>query len=138
MVHGEKKTPAREQKLIARMAKATARLPGVTQEVDGFGHNTFKVGKKSIVMIGSGEGAGSLSIKCDLTTQDALIRSGRYVRTPYIGQHGWITIMGDARLDWAEIEELVEDAYRMSAPRKLLKTDPPRAPGKAARPMRAR
>ncbi|MGH7470051.1 MAG: MmcQ/YjbR family DNA-binding protein [Longimicrobiales bacterium] len=126
MVHGGQKPSPHEQKLIERITKATAGLAGVTREVDGFGHNSFRVGKKSFVIIGSGEGAGSLSIKCDLTTQDALIRGGRYVRTPYIGQHGWVTTMGNAKLDWAEIQELVEDAYRMTAPKKLLKADRPR------------
>ena len=123
MAHAGHKPSAAEKKLIDRVARITKRLPEVTQEVDGFGHTSFRVGKKSFVIIGSGEsGAGaSMAIKCDLVTQDSLIRSGRYQRTPYIGQHGWVTVASAGKPDWAEIEELVEDAYRRTAPRKLIK-----------------
>jgi len=121
MVHAGQKPSPNEKKFIDRIAKATARLAGVTQEVDGFGHTSFRVGKKSFVIIGSGEGGAALSIKCDLVTQDSLIRSGRYQRTAYIGQHGWVTTSADAKQDWTEIQELVEEAYRRTAPKKLLK-----------------
>jgi predicted DNA-binding protein (MmcQ/YjbR family) len=122
MAHGANKRTAHEQMLIARVSKITASLPSVTHEVDGLGHTTFRVGKKSFVIVGSGEnGEGSLSIKCDLATQDSLIRGGRYERTPYIGKHGWVSTGGEQWLEWTEIEELVRDAYRAVAPKKLLK-----------------
>lgn len=125
MGHIDRVRSAQELKLIERMKKICARLPEVDVGVDGFGHTTFKVGKKSLVLIGGGGGdhedKGSLSIKSDPATQQMLIKQGPWIRTPYIGQHGWVTAFGDAKLDWAEIEELVRDAWRASAPKRLLK-----------------
>jgi predicted DNA-binding protein (MmcQ/YjbR family) len=62
-----------------------------------------------------------MSIKADLYTQDRLIRRGAYVRTPYIGQHGWVSVEAGSELDWDEVEELVVDGYRHAAPKRLLK-----------------
>jgi predicted DNA-binding protein (MmcQ/YjbR family) len=117
------RTPsARELKLIEQVRKATRKLPGVDVGIDGFGHTTFKVGKKSFVLVGAGHGdEGSMSIKADPTTQASLVKRGPYVRTPYIGQHGWVSVFGDADIDWSEVTELIEDAYRLAAPKKLLK-----------------
>jgi hypothetical protein len=122
----DRERSASELKLIEKMKKICAKLPEVDVGVDGFGHTTFKVGKKSLVLIGgggSGDGKdkGSLSVKTDVTTQQMLIKRGPWVRTPYIGQHGWVTAWGDSKLDWTEVADLVQDAWRASAPKRLLK-----------------
>lgn len=108
-----------EQALIDGVDRVAAELPEVERLRDGFGHTVFKVRKKSFVMIGEGHGRGSLSIKSDLTTQDLLVCRGPWIRTPYIGQHGWVTVWGDDPFDWEEIDGLVRDAYRLAAPRRL-------------------
>jgi len=36
------------------------------------------------------------------------------------GRVGWIGVRLDVDVDWSEVAELVEDSYRMSAPKKLL------------------
>lgn len=113
---------AGEQKILKQLRRMCAKLPEVVEERDGFGHFSFRVGKRSFVIVGAGEdGRGSMSIKADLYTQDRLIRSGGYERTPYIGQHGWVSIRADRQPDWEEIEELVVDGYRRAAPKRLLK-----------------
>jgi predicted DNA-binding protein (MmcQ/YjbR family) len=102
------------------MKTITKKLPEVDVVIDGFGHTTFKVAKKPFVMIGGGhDGAGSLSVKADPDTQAMLVKRGPYVRTPYIGQHGWVSLFGDSKVDWNEIEELVQDAFRRVAPKRL-------------------
>ncbi len=94
----------------------------VSSGVDGFGHMTFRAGKKPFVIIGGSEDGGeSMAIKSDLTTQDALIRSGRYVRTPYIGQHGWVSADLGRKLDWTELESLIADGYEMVKPKRKLR-----------------
>jgi predicted DNA-binding protein (MmcQ/YjbR family) len=109
----------RELELISQLEAICRELPQTTRERDGFGHTVFKVGKRTFVMIGSGHGRGSLSIKSDLTTQDLLIQRGPWERTPYIGQHGWVTVWGDQPIDWGEVRELVRDGYRLAAPKRL-------------------
>ena len=111
-----------EQKILKQLRRICARLPEVVEARDGFGHFTFRVGKRSFVIVGAGEdGHGSMSIKADLYTQDRLIRAGGYERTPYIGQHGWVSLAPGAEPDWSEVEELVIDGYRHAAPKRLLK-----------------
>ncbi len=120
MGYTDRDRSATELDFIARMKAITAKLPDVDVLVDGFGHTTFKVAKKPFVMIGGGKnGEGSMSVKADMDTQEALIKRGPYVRTPYIGQHGWVSVFGSVRVDWEEIEELVGDAFWRVAPKRL-------------------
>jgi len=44
----------------------------------------------------------------------------RFFRPPYVGHRGWIGVRLDGDVDWAEIAELCEDAYRVVAPAKLV------------------
>lgn len=94
-------------------------LPEVHEAVDGFGHISFRVGKKPFTMMGSSE--LHLAIKSDPVTQQALVKSGRFVATPFLGQHGWVSLKQFDRIDWDEIEELLRDGYRLAAPKRLLK-----------------
>lgn len=107
------------QRLLSALRRATARLPEVQEVIDGFGHTTFKVRKKSFVIAGMGEDGSTISIKSDPTTQSHLIRRGPYYRTPYIGQHGWVSVADPLRQDWTELEDLIVDAYRSAAPKRL-------------------
>jgi hypothetical protein len=50
--------------------------------------------------------------------QDSLLSRGdaRFFRPPYVGFRGWIGVRLDVGLDWNDIAELCEDAYRTVAP----------------------
>lgn len=54
--------------------------------------------------------------------QAALIAAGpdRFFRPPYVGGRGWIGVRMDGPVDWAEIAELCEEAYRTIAPASLI------------------
>lgn len=45
---------------------------------------------------------------------------GRFFRPPYVGGRGWIGVRLDSPVDWAEIAELCQDAYRAVAPAALI------------------
>ncbi len=45
---------------------------------------------------------------------------GRFFRPPYVGHRGWLGVYLDVPLDWAEIAEIVAQAYRTVAPGKLV------------------
>jgi predicted DNA-binding protein (MmcQ/YjbR family) len=106
------------RKLLTELRRVTGKLYGVVEVIDGFGHTTFKVGSKSFVIAGMGEDGTAISIKSDLVTQDALIRRGPYYRTPYIGQHGWISVDAPLSHDWKEIAALIVDAHGLAAPKR--------------------
>lgn len=98
-------------------------LPEVEEIVDGFGHTTFKVKGKSFIIMGENEhaeGAG-ISFKSDRENQEILLQQGRYMKTPYIGQHGWVSTRKDELLDWDELSVLLKEAYLRAAPKRLVK-----------------
>jgi predicted DNA-binding protein (MmcQ/YjbR family) len=111
-----------ELAVLGRLRKLCVPLPGVTEQRDGFGHTTLRVGKKSFAILGEQDGIPSLALKADLHTQAALVKRSAFYKTPYVGQHGWVSVDGGVKeLDWATIEEILNDAYRAIAPKKLLK-----------------
>jgi predicted DNA-binding protein (MmcQ/YjbR family) len=46
----------------------------------------------------------------------------------YVGHRGWLGVRLDRELDWDEVAGIVEDAYRLVAPKKLV-TELDREPG---------
>jgi hypothetical protein len=53
--------------------------------------------------------------------QEALVASStRYFRPPYVGHRGWVGVRLDDGVDWHEVGELIEDAYRTIATAKLI------------------
>ena len=54
----------------------------------------------------------------------------RFFRPPYVGGRGWLGVWLDVDPDWDEIAEIVLDAYRQIAPKKLVAG----LPGPGSRP----
>jgi hypothetical protein len=54
--------------------------------------------------------------------QEAFVASDpdRFFRPPYVGGRGWLGVRLDGEVDWAELAELCEDAYRVIAPKRLV------------------
>jgi predicted DNA-binding protein (MmcQ/YjbR family) len=96
-------------------------FPEVDVRIDGFGHTAFSVASKSFVLVGAGRGNGSLSFKSDPITQSRLAETGPYVRSPGLGHHGWVTVWGEATIDWDDMCDLISDAYRLVAPTRILR-----------------
>jgi hypothetical protein len=44
----------------------------------------------------------------------------RFFRPPYVGHRGWLGVRLDVLLDWDELAELCQDAYRTIAPARLV------------------
>ncbi len=59
--------------------------------------------------------AGLPGAQHELTTAEP----GRFFTPPYVGGRGWIGVRLDGEVDWAEIAELCQDAYRVVAPARL-------------------
>lgn len=115
------------RKPIDRLRPICLALPEATEKI-AWSEPTFRVGGKMFVMFSNNHhNDGRIAAWCNAThaTQDLLVRSSpeRYFVPPYQGVRGWVGVRleGD-RVDWAEVAELVEDAYRMVAPKRLLTT----------------
>ena len=96
-------------------------LPEAVEHIDGFGHNTFKINGKSFVISGENDKGFSLSFKSDLETQELLLQNKQYSKTPYIGRHGWVSILNPGGEDWDELTDLLQEAYLRAAPKRLVK-----------------
>ncbi len=83
---------------------------------------TFRVRDKIFAMVHAARGRPSLWCKAPPGAQEAYIGSEpeRFFVPPYVGQHGWLGIWLDVPLDWDEGATLITDAYRMTAPKRLI------------------
>ncbi|HET7042743.1 MAG TPA: MmcQ/YjbR family DNA-binding protein, partial [Gemmatimonadales bacterium] len=53
--------------------------------------------------------------------QEMLVASDpeRFFRPPYVGHRGWLGVYLDVPADWDQIADLIVDAYRAVAPKRL-------------------
>jgi hypothetical protein len=54
--------------------------------------------------------------QASLTAEDP----DRFFRPPYVGHRGWVGVRLDGDVDWTEVAELAQDAYRAVAPARLI------------------
>ncbi len=85
------------------------------------GSPSFKVREKIFAMQHPMEERPSLWVKAPEGVQDLLVRavSGRFFVPPYVGHHGWVGLWLDGEIDWDELADLVDESYRMTAPKRL-------------------
>ena len=90
-------------------------------ERETWGEATFRVREKIFAMAGNGSGRWSMSCKARPGLQTALVGSDprRFFVPPYVGPKGWIGIFLDDETDWDELADLVEESYRMTAPKRM-------------------
>jgi len=103
---------------VRRIALA---LPEAEEVVTWGADLTFRVGKR-IFAIG-GEGAVVVSIKATLDAQEDLLAldPGTFSKAAYTGRFGWVNVRL-AGVDERMLADLLDKAWRQTAPKKLLKT----------------
>lgn len=112
---------------LTRLRKLCLALPEA-HEVEAWGEPTFRVKNKLFAMhasAGTHHGAGrpAVWIKALPVNQELVLRAkpARYFSPPYVGKSGWIGAWLDGPVDWEEVGSLLEDAWELAAPRKLVK-----------------
>jgi predicted DNA-binding protein (MmcQ/YjbR family) len=90
-------------------------------EAGGVGDPSFKVRDKIFAMRHPVDGRMSMWCKARPGAQDVLVGSepGRFFVPPYVGHHGWVGVWLDDETDWELLADLVEESYRMTAPKRL-------------------
>jgi hypothetical protein len=111
---------------LTRLRKLCLALPEA-HEVEAWGEPTFRVRKKLFAMYAHAEnhhGSGRPSVWCKAApgNQAVMVQASpeRFFVPPYVGPSGWIGIRLDQNPDWREVGELMLDAYRLVAPKRLL------------------
>jgi predicted DNA-binding protein (MmcQ/YjbR family) len=86
-------------------------------EAETFGHPTFRVGGKTFCVLDEHKGESAIAVKVGLPVQGVFLKDPRFYKTPYTGQHGWVSLKTKTTLNWREIEELVRGSYKLMARR---------------------
>lgn len=89
-------------------------------------HTAFMVRTKTFAYLTEnhrGDGRLALMFRAPPGEQTALTASepGRFFVPPYLGHRGWVGLWLDTpAIDWVEVEELMIEAYRLAAPKRLI------------------
>ncbi len=108
---------------LPRLRALCTALPEVTEKLS-HGEPTWFV-RKVFVTYADHHHDDRLGFWCAAPpgTQEALVaeRPEHFFRPPYVGARGWLGVYLDRPdVDWDEIAEIVTDAYREIAPRRLV------------------
>lgn len=95
--------------VLDRIRRLALAMPEA-EEVIQFGQPFFKVRKKPFAVY-SDEAGHQLSIKVEKASQPIFLEDPRFHKTPYIGNHGWVTLQLDPTPDWEEVEGLITGSY---------------------------
>jgi len=117
---------------LLRVRKLCLALPEAC-EVVAWGEPTFRVRNKQFAMYASphnhhGNGRPAVWCKAAMGNRGLMIKAApdRFFVPAYVGPNGWVGIWLDRRVDWEELTGLLEDAYRLVAPKGLLALLPAR------------
>lgn len=118
---GDYKTTDEDDRALNTLRAICLALPEASEE-GGVGNPTFKVRGKIFAMRHPVDGRMSVWCKAAQGAQGALTHTSpqNFFVPPYVGHHGWIGAWLDANLDWDHMSELIEESYRMTAPKRLL------------------
>jgi hypothetical protein len=105
---------------IAAVRKMALALPEVIETVTWETDVNWRVNNKMFVI--GGPSSPSISVKASREDQAELIASDpdTFSSAAYVGRFGWVSVVL-ARVDKAELNELIIEAWRRTAPKKLVK-----------------
>jgi hypothetical protein len=117
---------AQADRALRRLRRICLALPQVTERPSHGAPTFFVRDKKSFVMFHHDHhGDDRLAIWCaappGVQAELADQEPQRFFRPPYVGHRGWLGVRLDVEVDWDEVAGIVADAYRMVAPKGLVR-----------------
>jgi len=107
-----------------RLRELCLALPEVTERLSHGEPTWFVQVKKTFVTSSNHHHDDRVAFWCAASdgAQETLVAEDpeRFFRPPYVGHRGWLGVYLDVPVDWDQIADLVVDAYRRVAPRKLV------------------
>jgi hypothetical protein len=117
---------ARASDPVSRVRAICLALPGASERLS-HGEPAFFAGGRMFAMCAHadnhhGNGRHGVWVKAPAGAQDTLVEAdrARFFVPPYVGVSGWVGIHLDRGVQWAAVEGIIEDGYRMVATKKLL------------------
>ena len=110
---------------LDRVRAACLALPETSERLSHGSPTFFIKGKTTFVMYlddHHGDGRLALWVAAPPGVQGQLVgeEPERFFIPPYVGHRGWLGVRLDRKPDWDEIGEIIVEAYRTVAPRKLV------------------
>lgn len=109
---------------LLRLRGLCLALPETTERLSHGEPTWFVRDKRVFVMYADHHHDGRVGFWCAAPggEQEAQLAAApeRFFRPPYVGGRGWLGVRLDVPVDWAEIEEIVREAYRQVAPERLV------------------
>ena len=109
---------------LERLRQICLALPEATERLSHGEPTWFVRGKKTFVTYADHHHDDRLAFWCAAPpgAQEMLVEAApeRFFVPPYVGHRGWLGVRLDVPVDWNEIADLVADAYRQVAPKRLL------------------
>jgi len=104
---------------FARLRRICLALPEAIER-ETWGEATFRVREKIFAMGHEGEKPAA-TCKARPGVQEMLVSADpvRFYVPPYTGHNGWVGIHMTVPVDWDELEDLITESYRMTAPKRL-------------------
>jgi hypothetical protein len=114
----------REAEILERVRRLCLALPEATERLSHGEPTWFVRGKKVFVTYADRHHDDRLALWCAAPPggQRARVAAepGRYFVPPYVGGRGWLGVYLDVRVEWDEVADVITDAYRAVAPRRLV------------------
>jgi hypothetical protein len=108
---------------LARLRQICTALPEVTERLSHGEPSWFIREKRLFVSYANHHHDDRLAFWCAAPAgaQEMLVESDpeRFFVPPYVGHRGWLGVRLDVPTDWDEITDLVTDAWREVAPKRL-------------------
>ncbi len=113
------------ERALAKLREIVRAWPETDERIS-HGAPTFWGGRKTFASFQNNlHGDGRIAIWCKATfdSQAILTESDPriYFVPPYAGPSGWIGIRVDGDVDWNQVRALLEEGYRMVAPKRALR-----------------
>jgi hypothetical protein len=111
---------------LTRLRKLCLALPEA-HEVKAWGEPTFRVRNKMFAMYADasnhhGGGRHAVWLKATRADQARMVRAAPecFFVPPYVGPSGWVGVWLDGAVEWDDVAEFLEEAYKLVAPKRLL------------------
>ena len=109
---------------LETLRKLCLALPETTERISHGEPTWFIRGKKTFVMYANHHHDDRLAFWCAASdgAQESLVALDpeRFFVPPYVGHRGWLGVRLDVEIDWDQVADLVMEAYRAVAPKRLL------------------
>ena len=110
---------AKTDEVLTTMREICLSLPD-TKETMTWGKPHFRVGEKIFAGCGEENGRQVIGFKLQMAHAEAVVKDPRFWRAPYVGHKGWVSMDEVSVKDWEEVRAMINESFRLIAPRKTL------------------